>query len=242
MLKYIRGEIYRLLHKKSMYLFFAALAVGYLFVIYIRSGGFTEQSIVDEAITFFFFLPAVVGGYFFSAVYTDDLNSKNLISLVGFGIGKVKIVVSKFILVTLFNAVVFALIPLFHFAVFRLLGWSAATDTWYMVYALSLKYLLMTTAFSVLSGIVVYGLQRATFAVVTYILLAFNIVSGLLATALKAFAPSLTGVLISGITDNMMAGVINSKSLMMPIVEYVIYVGLAMALSMIAFTKKEMEF
>ena len=242
MLKYMRGEIYRLLHKKSMYLFFAALAVGYFLINYIRSGGFQADSIRDEALNLFNYLPVLAGGFLFSAIYTDDLNAKNLISLVGFGLGKAKLVISKFILMTLFSAVVFGLTPLFHCAVFRLFGWTATAETWALLYAVSIKFLLMTVAFSVLSGVVVYGLQRTTFAIVSYVLLAFGIVSGLLATALKSFAPGLTKYLVAGISDKMLAGLLGGGSLALPVIEYILYVAIAAALSALAFYKKEMEF
>ena len=242
MLKYIHGEIYRLLHKKSMYIYFAALAVGYLLITYIRSGGFTADSIVGEASNIFNFLPVLAGGFLFAAIYTDDLNAKNLISLVGFGLSKVKIVISKLILMTLFSTIVFGLVPLFHLAVFHLFGWTATTDAWIAIYAVSIKYLLTTLAFSALSGAVVYGLQRTTFAVVSYILLAFGIVSGLMTAGLNTFVPSLTQYLMSGISDKVMFGIISGGSLTLPLIEFVVYVAIATALSAFAFYKKEMEF
>ena len=242
MLKYIRGELYRLFHKKSMYIFFAALAAGYLLITYIRSGGFNAESITDDAIQLFQFLPVLAGGFLFAAIYTDDLNSKNLISLVGFGLSKVLIVISKFILITMSSAIVFGLAPLLHCGVYSLLGWAATADIWTAVYAISVKFFLTTVAFSVLSGIVVFGLQRTTYAIVTYILLAFGIVSGLLTAGLRTFAPGLTGYLMSGISDKIMVSIISGGSLTSPITQYVVYVAIVMALSALVFHKNEMEF
>jgi len=242
MLKYIRGEIYRLIHKKSMYIFFAALFAGYLFITYVRSGGYNEESIVNEAFNLFNFLPVLAGGFFFAAIYTDDLNSKNLTSLVGFGLSKLIIVIAKFVLISLFGALGFGLVPLVHCGVYAVLGWKATADTWSMIYAVSAKYFLTTVAFSVLSGIVVYGLQRTTFAIVTYVLLAFGVVSGLLAMGLKTFAPGLINYLMSGISDRVFAGMIGGGALIAPVVEYIIYVAIAAVLSALAFYRKEMEF
>ena len=242
MLKLMRGELYRLFHKKSMYIYFAALAVMYALVIYVRSGGFTAQSVVEDAMNLFYLLPALVGGLLFSAIYVDDLNSKNLITMVGFGTSKAKIVATKFILMTLLSAVAFALVPLFHCAVYALLGWTPTAHSWLMVYAVSLKYFLITVGFAVLSGIVVYGLQRTTFAMVLYIMLAFNVISGLVALALKSFAPSLTNFLMSGLSDRVMLAVAGGSSVIVPIAEWAVYVVIAGVLSVLAFHKKEMEF
>jgi len=242
MLKYMRGEMYRLLHKKSMYIFFASLAVGYFIIIYIRSGGFTAESVVNDAINLFFYLPMLAGGFLFAAIYTDDLNAKNLISLVGFGLSKTKIVLSKLLLMTLSSTIFFGLMPLFHCAIFSMFGWTVTADAWTIIYAVSIQYLLTAIAFSVLSGIVVYGLQRTTFAVVLYILLTFGIVSGLLTTGLNTFAPGLTKYLMSSISGRIMTGIISGGALTAPIIEYIVYVAAASGLSALAFYKKEMEF
>jgi len=242
MIKYLGGEIYRLIHKRSIYLYFAALILGHVLIAYIRSGGFYEGSVVNDAISLFNFMPPLAGGFLFAAVYTDDLNSKNLISLVGFGLSKTKIVISKFILMAVLCAIAFALAPLLHCSVYALLGWPAGANEWAIIYAASLKFLLMTVAFAVLSGIAVYGLQRATFAIVLYILLAFGVVSGLLSAAVKPFAPGIANYLMPGISDRIMAGVIGGGPLFLPVIEYVVYVAAAAALSALAFNKKEMEF
>jgi len=76
MLRLINGEIYRLLHKKSMYIYFCSLAAGYFLIAFIRSGGLNAQSIVNDAFNFFNFLPAIAGGFLFSTIYTDDLTRK----------------------------------------------------------------------------------------------------------------------------------------------------------------------
>ena len=242
MFKLIRSEIYRLLHKKSMFIYFGAMAAGYLLLAFIRSGGFTEGSIVSDANSLFTLLPALAGGFLFSAIYTDDLNSKNLISLVGFGVNKLTIVVAKFVLSVLFGAVVFGIVPIYHCAVYTALGQTATISMAAAIYAASLKHLLAYLAYSALSGVVVYGLQRATFAIVTFILLAFGVVGSLASLALHTFAPNLVRHLVSGITDRILMGMISEEPLIMPVIEYIFFVLEALVLSQIAFYKKEMEF
>ena len=242
MAQYINGEFYRLIHKKSLYIYFGAVAVIYFIVAYIRSGGFTPDSVISDAISFFNLLPALAGGVVFAAVYTDDLNSKNLISLVGFGLSKAKIAVSKLILMILICAAVFGLAPAFHCGVYGLFGFAAAAGDWAVVYAIALKFYLMAVAFAALSGVAVYGAQRATFAVVLFILLAFNIISGLLAAVLNSFAPGLIKFFISGISDRIIAGAAGGGFMIAPVIEYIIYVAAATALSIFIFYKKEMEF
>jgi len=239
---YLKGEIYRLLHKKSTYLYFAALALGYVLLAYIRSGGFTAESVVSDALTFFNLMPALAGGFLFAAIYLDDLNSKNLAMLVGYGLSKTTIVIAKFLLMFTLSALAFALLPLFHGAVYAVMGWAPTAGNWVALYAISLKYFLMTVAFALVSGILVYGLQRSTFSAVLYLLLAFNIVSGLSSMVLRTFAPGLSNYLMPAISDRVMTAVIQSSSVVLPLVEYTVYIAIAGVLSALVFQKKEMEF
>ena len=242
MFSLLRSEIYRLLHKKSMFIYFGALVAGYFVLAFIRSGGFNEESVVSDALSLFSLLPALAGGFLFTAIYTDDLNSRNIISLVGFGVNKATIVIAKFFLAILFSAIVFGLVPLYHCAVYAIFGQTATASIVTAIYMASFKHLLTVLAYCALSGIVVYGLQRATFAIVSYILLAFGVISGLVTVALNMFAPSLISHQISGITDRIIVGLISGGTPIMPVVEYIIYTIIAVTLSLIAFNKKEMEF
>jgi len=238
----LRGEIYRLAHKKSLYIYFGALAAGYFFVAFIRSDGFGMAFIVSDALNLFIFLPALAGGFLFSAVYTDDLNSKNLSALVGGGAGKTQIVAAKLVMFIVTGAVVFACAPLFHCAVYAALGWKATAGILKMVSVTALRFYLLSVGYAAVSGIIVYGLQRATFAIVLYALLAFNVVSGLLAAAFGTFAPDLTNYLISGITDKIITGVINGAFPAAPVAGYFIYITIMTAVSAAVFHRKEMGF
>jgi len=242
MLKLLESEIYRLLHKKSMYIYFGALAAGYFIISFIRSGGFREESVVNDAMTMFSLLPALAGGFLFSAIYTDDLNSKKLISLVGYGVSKAIIIMTKFVLIALLGVTVFGIAPLYHCAIYIILGQTITADMIAMIYAVSVKNLLTVLAYAALSGVVVYGLQRATFAIVTYLLLAFGVIGGLVSVAINTFAPKLTEYLMPGISDKILLALITDTPLAMPLIEYTIYVLVSLALSVVAFYRKEMEF
>ena len=242
MLRLIRGEIYRLFCKKSLFIYFGALTLGYLALAFIRSGGFTPESVIDDALSLFILLPALVGGFLFAAIYTDDLNSKNLISLVGSRASRATIIFAKFVLMALFSVVAFGLAPLLHLGIYALFGQVATAGMAKMLFATAFKYLLASLAYAALSGIVVYGLQRTTFAIVTYLLLAFGVVSGLVSVALNMFAPSLIQHLITGITDRILLTLVSGGSLVFPLIEYTVYVVIAVAVSLVVFSRREMEF
>ncbi|QOV19597.1 hypothetical protein INP51_01020 [Blautia liquoris] len=242
MLKLIRGELYRILHKKSLYMYFGVLAFVYILLAFMRSGGFNSESLVGDASNLFFMTPAVVGGFFFSTIYTDDLNAKNLITLAGYGLNKSKIVTAKIILAALFSTVFFGVLPLFHSAVYMGFGCRATVEQLTVVYAVSLKYLLMTLAYISISSVVVYAFQHSTFAIVTYILFSFGVIGNLLMMAAHTLNCKISDHLISGITDKIMTDILGGGVLLRPIIEYAAYLVISSILATMTFYKKEMEF
>lgn len=242
MLNLIHGEIYRLLHKKSLYIYFGILLAGYFLITFVRSGGFDAGSVLDDSTTYFNFFPALAGGFLFAAIYTDDLNAKNLITLVGYGLNKTKIVFAKLILGVAFSALFFGLLPLVHCGFYALLGHEATASQMTNVYIVSFKYFLLTVAFFAISSIVVYGLQRTTFAIVTYILLAFNVIGSLVLMVVNVLKLNIAEYLLSNLTDKILLSLAAGDSIVMPLLGCLVYVAVAVTLSAIVFHKKEMEF
>jgi len=238
----IKAEFYRLIRKKSTYVYFPVMAVAYALVVFLRSGGFNEKSVANDAVSFFAFSPALVGGFLFTAVYTDDLNAKNLITLVGYGLGKAKIVLAKLLVATEYTVVVFALLPAWHFGLYALLGAPAGLGALEIVYATGLKYALLTLAYCAISSIVVYGIQRTTFAVVTYVLFAFYVVRTLLVAVANMFGWDASGYTISGLTDQIMYALLSGGWVVWPVAGVVAYLLVAVVASVLVFDRKEMEF
>jgi ABC-2 type transport system permease protein len=247
MLNYLYGELYRIAHKKSMYIYFGALAVAYLLLVFVRVGADGAEQVVRDAETLFALLPAAIGGYLFAALYADDLNSRTLTALIGFGMGKATIALSKLVLMVLFGSIVFGMVPLFMTLAYTVFGSSVPAAALGTVYAWALKALLETVAFSALAAIVVYGLQRPTFGMVSYILLSIGLVDQLLSVlfrwdAISGLLPGLDSHLVSGISVRILSGIMAGESMALTILEYMVYVIAAIALSVLAFHKKELEF
>ncbi|MDR2044577.1 MAG: hypothetical protein LBQ15_09485 [Clostridium sp.] len=247
MFPYLRGEIYRLLCKKSLYLYFGAFALAYLLLMFIRMGSSGAEQMLTDAETLFGFLPPVIGGYLFAAIYTDDLNARNLATLIGFGMNKAQIILSKLLLMALFGTVMVGLVPLFMYAAYAVLGTPASFAILGEVSVWGLKALMEILAFASLSAAVVYGLQRATFGMVTYLLLALGIVSQLLEALLNwdmvsGLLPGLSRHLMAGILLRTLVGILTGESVLLPASEYVVYVAVTVVLSSLAFHKKELEF
>jgi ABC-type transport system involved in multi-copper enzyme maturation permease subunit len=247
MFNYLRAETYRLLHKKSLFIFLAIITIGYLLIIFSRSGNLSEALILKD-VDLFTLLPPLVGGVLFAAIYTDDLNSKNLSTLVGFGLAKIKVVATKFILATAVSALLFGLVPLVMYLAYTVLGCPVSGQTMVRIYLAILRYFLLTVSFMALSGVVVYGLQRSTVAIVTYVVLSLGMIAQLLKMLFNThfvtgILPNANQHLPSNIVDQLHANLATGSG---PIIwlgtELVIYVIIAIIISTILFNRKEMEF
>jgi len=244
MLKLLNAELYRLSRKGTMYAYFAAMLLVYLAVTFIRSGGFREESVVFDCYDFFGAFPTLAGGFLFSAIYAEDLSSKNLISLVGFGINKAKIILVKFILAVVFAAVLLFGLAAVHVITYSVLGAQVTSEQVGVVFIIAVRFLLMTFAYTAVASLAVYGLQRVTFAVVTYFMFSLGMITGLIllvSSQLKVLE-HVPEHIPSGLVTKIMNGLEKGGPLLRPFAEYLVFIAVIIALSVFAFHKKEMEF
>jgi ABC-type transport system involved in multi-copper enzyme maturation permease subunit len=247
MFSLIRAEIYRVLHKRSFYIYFGVLAVLYAMFVVIRLSSLGVDSVGDDASKMFTFLPVLVGGYLFATLFNDDLSSKNLSTLIGFGISKAKIVLAKLLLLVGFGTLIFGLAPLFMNFVYALLGFANTGESLGIAYAYALTGLMATVAYAAIAAIAVYGLQRATFAIVLFIILTLGQVDQLVMMLfqldfLANLVPDIMNHLLTGITTTVRNDILVGGNALGALTEYGVYIVVATALSVVAFNKKELEF
>jgi len=244
MFNLLRGETYRIFRKISFYIYFGALFAFYLSLTFVRSGGLEADSVVIDFTDITSYFAPFAGGYLFMTFYADDLSSKGLTALVGFGISKAKIILVKFILAVLFCVALLGAILTAHLLIYAALGFPATSENLRMILPFVLSTLMTTFLYILLASIAVYGLQRVTFSAVTYFLLALNIIGGIAAVildqlGLDRFIEHLPSYTARTVTTTIIKG---EGSIALPLIEYLLYVAAFFALSIFAFYKKEMEF
>jgi len=243
MIHLFRGEVYRILHKRSMYRYLAVVFLGVLAITFMRSSGLNADSVVDDAGTLFQLMPALLGGYFFTSIFSDDLTSKNLITLVGYGTSRTKIIITKLLLMLVFTFLSFAVLTGLHLAAYALLGFAATGPAIGYVLAFALQNLLLTIGFTAVAAIVVYGTQRPTFAAVAYFMLAFNVVTMLIRAVSGLLDVDLSSRLISGTAGDIMMGLLVPGGVSAaPWIEFAAYLALAIGAAIFVFKRREMEF
>lgn len=246
MINHIRAEIYRIMSKKSLYVFLGALLVLYAIMMVIQYGGHAPDgagNIVTQSKTLFSLMAILGGCFLFFAVYTDDLTAKTLPALIGFGKKRAGIVIAKLVVMVLFTVAMFVL-TLFAFrALFSAMGYATGGDVARQLWSVVLEKSLMVVAFTAVSSVVVYGTQKAVLSVVLFAFLSSGIISQLLINFLDSSL--VQGMVGSGVSDYTVIPIITAfvgGPTLATVVPYMIYLGLFVALSIVAFSRKELEF
>jgi ABC-type transport system involved in multi-copper enzyme maturation permease subunit len=249
MSRYVRAELYRLAHKKSLLIYLVALVAAYMALVFIRSSRLDDDTFMSDISNLEQWLPLFIGGILFAALFTDELGCGSLGAMVGYGLSKARLVVSKLALIAGCSAVLLALVPPIFAAVLALFGAAPVQGDVSAAYALMLKAWMVIVAFSTVAAIVAYGSQRATFAIVAYLFLSAGIVSGLLGAALSsetvsAIVPGADQLLASRTSLNVSSALIAGApgEALVPAVEWIVYVIVATFIATLVFNKREMEF
>ena len=175
----------------------------------------------------------------FSTIYNDDLTAKTLPSLIGFGTKRTTIIISKIIISIIMSVVMFLSAFIVFYLMFTILGISINENMSIGLLKILFMNLLKLLAFSTISSVVVYGTQKATFSIVTFILLITSFISqmlSLLLTQIKGIV-DLSKFTLIPIVSNLMI-----ETTFLTILPYLIYVMIFITLSVIAFRKKDLEF
>lgn len=240
MFDYLKSELYRILIKKDMYVYFGVLLVLYLGLAFIQSSTLTLESVATQGEIVFTLLSLLGGGYLFSVLFNDDLQSKSLSQIIGFGKRRWQIVTVKYLLGAAGTALMFAMGSGLLWLIFNFLGYPFDTATWQVVRNLALMGGIKLFAFLVIASIVAYGTQKSTLSLVAFVLLASNFVTGIL-SLLLGMAGSLGELIsrftISGILLDIIGGHTPLGSL-----KLLIYVTVFGILALLSFYKKDLEF
>jgi hypothetical protein len=241
MIDYIRADFYRILRKKSLYITFAIFLVCYCFLVFMRSNGLTDDNIAVEGSLVFNLLSLAGGGVLFAALYGDDLSAKTLPAVIGFGRRKISIVVAKLIMAVIIYFLVFAMTLGVLHVVLTCFGLNASAEISTLVNS-CLTYLLIALAYVAIASVVAFGTQKATLALVTYVVLATGFVGTMVGLLLSAgFIKDMVGDLSQYLITPLVGRLISEFSLI-HLLEYAIYGGVFVALSAVIFQKKDLEF
>lgn len=183
MLNYIKQELYRITHKKSMYIYYGSLILAFGILMLVGSN-MDASSFLELLGTYMMVIVAVfVGGQVFASVYGDDVSSKSLGLAVSSGVSRTQIVLGKLIVAVLLLISIFTILGLVSVGIYLLYGGNFNPQDQIMIQYILFKTfvtILMLLAFMSLSSIVLYLTQNATVSNVLLILFIMQFVLMLL--------------------------------------------------------------
>ncbi|MCL2772952.1 MAG: hypothetical protein FWD71_06345 [Oscillospiraceae bacterium] len=269
MLSYIKADMYRILHKKSFYIYYAGILAIYLLIMFIARGNLTSDNVVMDAGQIFGLAPLFFGGFIFSMVYNDDLTAKSLPSAIGFGINKIVILFSKIIISTLMSIISLLLMFAVYSVSLNLSGIKIDGEGISALLKMLVSPTLLTVVYMAIASIASFGTQKATIALSIYLALGTGIVGSLLnlllgLSAIKNIFGNIAQYTIENIVSRIDSSIVGqwvaqvtateqgvsdyttklavSDFSIFPVIQYIIFFGVAVILAAVAFRKKELEF
>ena len=246
----IKGDIRRILSKKSLWIAFiiAILTniVTTLFYLYkVKYSSFNYMQGSSTGVLSFG--AVIIGIVVFLAVYADDFKSMTIISIIGRGNSRLKIVITKFINSVIITAIFFILQALQVFVMAQLMGIEMTHDELLVQYLIIINGLLITIGYVTMSAIAIYATGNIAFSVFMVVMF-YMIIPVVL--ELTSTLPILKNIhlgryelngLISAGLSNIVLGMTGS-GIMILIFSFVIYVGASLAIIYAIFRKKELDF
>ena len=238
MLNFIKADMFRVLKKKSFVVLTAIVFAAYAITLFISLKKDPElielvSGLLSTAAILLIGIPAFIG------VFTDDFNSKAMQTIIGFGVSRRRLVLSRYCEYLVILAQAFALISLMALIMVAVSGHVA--DSGALFAQLWKNYLVVAMCVSI-AIIIVYGAQNTTFGLVVFIALAADLLS-LVLTALS-FVPFFSKHNIDPsliLPSNIIREAIdNGKPAFF--IAAICYIVVPLVLSIKLFEKKELEF
>jgi ABC-type transport system involved in multi-copper enzyme maturation permease subunit len=207
-----------------------------------RADYFTEADIPTQANIFFEMLTIFGGTFLFATIYNDELSAKNLSTLIGFGNRRSMIVLAKAVLTVAMNILMYGLALLVFYLLFVAIGMPPTGDMMNDIFPMVEQTFFRTLIYGMVTSVVVFGTQKATFSVVVYVLLATGFVGSMLGMLFSAgFVVNVVGDLTVFLATPVVNKLVYVTSAM-AILSYLIYLAVFCVLSIVAFNKKDLEF
>ena len=246
----IKGDIRRIMCKKSLWVAFAAalltnitLVVFYLFGMNYSSINYVQGNIDGVADLG----GMIIGIATFLAVYADDFKSMTIISIIGRGNSRLKIIIAKFINSIIITLILYAVFALEVFIMTNAMGIALLPDEKLALCFGVFRGIFLSIGYVTMAAIVIYATGNNAFPVFMLVMF-YLIIPNVL--PLTSMLPVIKSIHIerydySGLCSNGISKIIlgmTSRGVAILIFSFVLYVGASLAIIYAVFNKKELDF
>ncbi len=246
----IKGDIRRILCKKSLWATFIvaimanlAMVMFYMYSMKYSSFNFAIANLSGISD----FGGMIIGVAVFIAVYADDFKSMTIISIIGRGNSRLKIIIAKFINSVIITFLLFIIFALQVFVLTKIMGIVMIPDELLAVYMGVIKGIYITIGYVTMASIFMYATGNIAFSVFMVVMLYLIIPVVLQLSSMLPLLQNMhlsryeySGLASEGLTNILLGMPVSGIAIM--IGSFIIYVGGSLAIIYAVFNKKELDF
>jgi len=238
MFNYMKADLYRIACKKNMYVWLTIMLSFMLLGLYMGKDGLNAESLETATRAAFTFFWIIGGSYLLSTVYGDDLKSKTLPSIVGFGNSRAAVVIVKLLINVLLTSIILSIAALSLTLMVMFFGVSLDSTVISTILKTMMVSVLTGIGYSSVAMLVGYCLQQSTLAIVFFVLINSNLVMILMNYILeKLNLTDLMDYLLNPIVTKLLSDVS-----VWTILPYVVYVTVVTVLTVVIFKQRDLDF
>ena len=249
-MKYILAEGYRILRKKSYWIFMAVAAVIVCGAVYVVSGssnglGFAYMLMGN---TFIEFACILLGTLIFALVYTDDFKARALPAIVAGGKNRIILVTSKTLIALGITLISYILLGGIYFAMGSITGLGLGEKEIQTLVTKALGTIWLMTGYYAMTSIIAYGSQSTGLSIAGYLLLSTGVVGGVVSLLSKTrMVRDLLGdispyifknIITMSLIENWNMGIFAPQ----PTFIALLYIAVSMGIGALIFNRKELSF
>lgn len=243
----IKADLYRILHKRTLWIIIGITAlIETAVAVYNRTRVWNGFVFVDQEISIALSLSGIlIGTLLFISVYSDEFTARSMQTVIGRGLSRTKVILAKIISCVIIAFLVYLLTLLFLLFLSVVLGARmTAADAGYLSLSV-LQTAYCTAGNAALAAVVIYLTGNHALSVFVNIALIALLPNALFlmesSVLMKNLHPSyytLQGFAERGVSDLMLTG--DGTGTL--IFGFVFYMGIAFLLSVLVFRRRELEF
>lgn len=246
----IKGDIRRIMCKKSLWVaFIAALIVNVLMIVFyvFTMNNSSFNYMMGNLDGMGDFGGMVIGIAVFLAVYNDDFKSMTIISIIGRGNSRLRIIIAKFINSVIITLILYAVFALQVLIMTKAIGMELMPDERLALCLAVVRGIYITIGYVTMAAIVIYATGNNAFSIFMLVMFYLIIPNVLPLTSNLPIVKNIhlerydySGLCSNGLT-NIILGT-PSRGVAILVLAFVIYVGAAIAIIFKVFNKKELDF
>ena len=246
----IRGDIRRIMCKKSFWIAFivAVLANFGIVMFYLFSLKYSTYNYAAGTLAGVADIGGmIIGIAVFLAVYADDFKSMTIISVIGRGQSRWKIVAAKFINSVILTVMLFAIVAAEVFVLMKILRMELLPNELTAMYLGVFKGMYVTIGYVTIAAIVIYATGNIAFSVFMVVMLYLIIPTVLQMSSMLPVLKDIhlerydyNGLANSGLSSIFLG--MTAGGVLTLILAFIIYVGGSLAIIYAVFRNKELDF